>query len=46
MADAAIRAVMGRAARRRAVQQFGWKVIARQTVSLYRSIADRRRRTT
>jgi alpha-maltose-1-phosphate synthase len=46
MADAAIRGVMGRAARRRAVQQFSWKVIARQTVSLYRSIADRRRRMT
>jgi starch synthase len=39
MADARTRAVMGRAARRRAVERFSWKVIARQTVALYRTLA-------
>lgn len=35
MADAATREVMGRAARRRAVEHFSWGAIARQTVDLY-----------
>jgi glycosyltransferase involved in cell wall biosynthesis len=30
--------VMGRAARRRAVEHFGWSTIARQTVDLYASL--------
>jgi len=38
MADARTRVVMGRAARRRAVQHFSWGVIARQTVALYRTM--------
>jgi len=38
MADAATREVMGRAARRRAVERFSWDSIARQTVDLYRSL--------
>ena len=38
MADAGTREVMGRAARRRAVEQFGWSTIARQTVDLYESL--------
>ena len=38
MADARTRVVMGRAARRRAVQHFSWDVIARQTVALYRTM--------
>jgi starch synthase len=38
MADARTRSVMGRAARRRAVERFSWKVIARQTVALYRTL--------
>jgi alpha-maltose-1-phosphate synthase len=38
MADPAARHVMGRAARRRAVEQFGWSAIARQTVALYESL--------
>jgi starch synthase len=38
MADARTRVVMGRAARRRAVQHFSWSVIARQTVALYRTM--------
>ena len=42
MADPRAREVMGRAARRRAVRQFGWDSIARQTVTLYRSLAGRR----
>ena len=42
MADPRARAVMGRAARRRALKQFSWDSIARQTVSLYRSLAGRR----
>ena len=41
MADPEARAVMGRAARRRAVEQFGWAAIARQTVALYDSLAVR-----
>jgi alpha-maltose-1-phosphate synthase len=36
MADARTRAVMGRAARRRAVERFSWKVVARQTADLYK----------
>jgi starch synthase len=39
MADAATREVMGRAARRRAVERFSWARIAAETVDLYRSIA-------
>jgi alpha-maltose-1-phosphate synthase len=38
MADPDARAAMGRAARRRAVEQFGWSAIARQTVALYESL--------
>jgi starch synthase len=38
MADPATREVMGRAARRRAVEKFGWDAIARQTADLYRSV--------
>ena len=38
MADAVTREVMGRAARRRAVEHFGWAAIARQTVALYESL--------
>ena len=38
MADPRTRGVMGRAARRRAVERFSWKVIARQTVALYRTL--------
>ncbi len=38
MADAATREVMGRAARRRAVERFGWARIAAETVDLYRSV--------
>jgi starch synthase len=40
MADARTRVVMGRAARRRAVQNFSWGVIARQTVALYRTMVS------
>jgi alpha-maltose-1-phosphate synthase len=36
MADAATREVMGRAARRRAVERFSWSAIAAATVDLYR----------
>jgi glycogen synthase len=39
MADAARCESMGRAARRRAVESFGWDAIARQTVELYESLA-------
>ncbi len=39
MADAATREVMGRAARRRAVERFSWARIAAETVDLYRSVA-------
>ncbi|MGH9274122.1 MAG: glycogen synthase [Acidimicrobiales bacterium] len=38
MADAATREVMGRAARRRAVERFSWSRIAEATVDLYRSL--------
>lgn len=38
MADAATREVMGRAARRRAVERFSWARIAEATVDLYRSV--------
>ena len=38
MADAATREVMGRAARRRAVERFSWMRIAEETVDLYRSL--------
>jgi len=38
MADAATREVMGRAARRRAVERFSWARIAEETVDLYRSL--------
>ncbi len=38
MADAGSREVMGRAARRRAVERFSWTRIARETVDLYRSV--------
>ena len=38
MADAATREVMGRAARRRAVERFSWTTIAESTVDLYRSV--------
>ena len=41
MADARTRAVMGRAARRRAVERFSWSTIAQATVDLYRSLVDR-----
>ena len=38
MADAATREVMGRAARRRAVERVSWSTIAESTVDLYRSV--------
>jgi starch synthase len=38
MADPATREVMGRAARRRAVEHFSWEAIARQTVDLYATL--------
>lgn len=38
MADTATREVMGRAARRRAVERFSWDRIAAETVDLYRSL--------
>jgi glycogen synthase len=38
MADVATREVMGRAARRRAVDRFSWSRIAEATVDLYRSV--------
>jgi alpha-maltose-1-phosphate synthase len=38
MADAATREVMGRAARRRAVERFSWSTIAESTVDLYRTL--------
>jgi alpha-maltose-1-phosphate synthase len=40
MADASTREVMGRAARRRAVEHFSWSAIARQTVALYQSLVS------
>ena len=42
MADADTREVMGRAARRRAVERFGWEAIARQTADLYRTVVELR----
>jgi starch synthase len=42
MADAATREVMGRAARRRAVEHFSWDAIARQTADLYRTVIELR----
>jgi glycogen synthase len=39
MADAPLRARMGAAGRRRAVESFSWSSIADQTVALYRSLA-------
>ena len=41
MADATTREVMGRAARRRAVEHFSWAAIARQTVALYETLVAR-----
>jgi starch synthase len=38
MADAPAREVMGRAGRRRAVAEFSWSAIARQTVALYETL--------
>ncbi|MCC6619156.1 MAG: glycogen synthase [Chloroflexi bacterium] len=38
MVDPVLRDSMGQAARRRAVESFGWAAIARQTVDLYRSL--------
>jgi len=38
MAQPELRARMGEAGRRRAVESFGWEAIARQTVALYRSL--------
>jgi len=38
MTDAGTREVMGRAARRRAVDRFSWMRIAQETVDLYRSV--------
>jgi starch synthase len=38
MADPRVRGVMGRAGRRRALKQFSWASIARQTVALYESL--------
>ena len=40
MADAATREVMGKAARRRAVEHFSWGAIARQTADLYRTVIE------
>jgi alpha-maltose-1-phosphate synthase len=45
MADADTRGVMGRAARRRAVEHFGWDAIARQTADLYRTLVEVRQLT-
>ncbi len=42
MADAATREVMGKAARRRAVEHFSWAAIARQTADLYRTVLELR----
>ncbi len=38
MADSVTREVMGRAGRRRAIEQFSWRAIAEETVELYRSL--------
>jgi len=43
MADAATREVMGRAARRRAVERFSWARIAEETADLYRAVIAARR---
>ena len=45
MADASTRELMGSAARRRAVEHFSWSAIARQTVDLYRTLAEAARAT-
>jgi starch synthase len=42
MADSERRRVMALAGRRRAVEQFGWASIARQTIDLYRSLTPAR----
>jgi glycosyltransferase involved in cell wall biosynthesis len=42
MADEGTRELMGRAARRRAVEHFGWSAIARQTADLYRMLVEDR----
>ena len=42
MADAATREVMGKAARRRAVDRFSWSAIASQTADLYRTVIELR----
>ena len=42
MADAPLRARMGSAGRRRAVEQFSWSSIADQTVALYRTLVASR----
>ncbi len=42
MADPPLRDMMGRAARRRAVDAFGWTSIAARTVDLYRSLVSAR----
>ena len=41
MADPDLRARMGAAGRRRAVERFSWSSIADQTVDLYRSLVVR-----
>jgi alpha-maltose-1-phosphate synthase len=43
MADEATRTLMGKAARRRAVEQFSWSAIARQTADLYETLVGRGR---
>jgi alpha-maltose-1-phosphate synthase len=43
MADEATRTLMGKAARRRAVEQFSWSAIARQTADLYETFVGRGR---
>jgi glycogen synthase len=40
MGDARLRARMGQAGRRRAVEEFSWRAIAEKTAALYRSLAD------
>jgi starch synthase len=42
VADPALADEMGRAGRRRAVDEFGWDTIARQTLSIYESLGARR----
>jgi starch synthase len=41
VADPELAAEMGKAGRRRAVEQFGWPAIADQTVAVYRQVASR-----